>query len=172
MYSKIKNSLIIYSVLISFKTLASGFYLPDANLPNGYDQVRTFNGTTCQSSIAPDSYLETGMYGNQTDNDNWQNNYKGYYNKARDELGVYARVVIPITGPKARLNCKRLYDLEVKRLELELKKLKKELEIQDLESIIFSEETESLKPVKEDLAPAPYALAPITEGTYIFKPNP
>lgn len=170
MYSKRKVSLIIISVLASFNTLANGFYLPDANLPSGYDQVRTFNGTTCQSSISPDSYLETGMYGNQTDNDNWHNNYNGYYNKTRDELGVYARVVIPITGPKVRLNCQRLYDLEVKRLELELKKLEQELEVQNLESIIFAEETEKSQAVKR--APAPYALAPMTEGTYIFKPNP
>jgi hypothetical protein len=39
-------------------------------------------------------------------------------------LGVYARVVIPIGSQPDRVDCTRLYNLEIQRLELEIERLK------------------------------------------------
>jgi|TARA_R110002051_G_scaffold158850_1_gene230210 hypothetical protein len=42
-------------------------------------------------------------------------------------VGVYARIVIPLDKPKERVNCNTLYQLELIRKRLEVQKLKHEL---------------------------------------------
>jgi len=48
-------------------------------------------------------------------------------NKGKD-IGVYARIVIPIDKPKARINCDTLYQIELTQRRLEIQKLKDEIE--------------------------------------------
>jgi len=40
---------------------------------------------------------------------------------------VYARITIPLDGPKERVNCNTLYQLELKKKRLEIMKLEQEL---------------------------------------------
>ena len=47
-------------------------------------------------------------------------------NQSRN-VGVYARIVIPLDKPKERVNCNTLYQLELIRKRLEVQKLKHEL---------------------------------------------
>jgi hypothetical protein len=47
-------------------------------------------------------------------------------NQSRN-VGVYARIVIPLDKPKERINCNTLYQLELIRKRLEVQKLKHEL---------------------------------------------
>tara|TARA_R110000765_G_scaffold197583_1_gene303287 strand:+ start:117 stop:527 length:411 start_codon:yes stop_codon:yes gene_type:complete len=42
-------------------------------------------------------------------------------------VGIYARIVIPLDKPKQRINCNTLYQLSLSRLRLETQKLKNEL---------------------------------------------
>ena len=44
------------------------------------------------------------------------------------DVGVYARIVIPLDGPKERINCNTLYELELRKKRLEVLKLQQELE--------------------------------------------
>ena len=44
------------------------------------------------------------------------------------QIGVYARIIIPLDGPKERINCNTLYQLELQRRRLEVQKLKQEIE--------------------------------------------
>jgi hypothetical protein len=44
------------------------------------------------------------------------------------DVGVYARITIPIGAPKERLNCNILYQLELEKKRLEVIKLKQEVE--------------------------------------------
>ena len=48
-------------------------------------------------------------------------------NPSRD-VGVYARIVIPLDKPWGRINCNTLYKLELQQRRLEILKLQKELE--------------------------------------------
>ncbi len=48
-------------------------------------------------------------------------------NKGKD-IGVYARIVIPLDKPKARINCDTLYQIELTQRRLEIQKLKDEIE--------------------------------------------
>ena len=47
--------------------------------------------------------------------------------KGRD-IGVYARIVIPLDKPKARINCNDLYQIELTQCRLEIQKLRDEIE--------------------------------------------
>ena len=42
-------------------------------------------------------------------------------------VGIYARIVIPLDKPRQRINCNTLYQLSLSRLRLETQKLKNEL---------------------------------------------
>ncbi|BCG85921.1 hypothetical protein MesoLj113c_20310 [Mesorhizobium sp. 113-3-9] len=89
----------------------NGFNLPGVTLPQGQDEVHAADGTTCRSAVSGSgAYVDLGVIrgNNQTDNG----------------VATYGRVVIPIGRTPKRLDCSRLYELEVQRLQLELKLLK------------------------------------------------
>lgn len=46
----------------------------------------------------------------------------------RKDIGVYARIVIPLDGPEERINCNTLYQLELEKKQLEVMKLRREVE--------------------------------------------
>lgn len=88
----------------------SGFNLPGVTLPSGTDEIRAADGTTCRSSIVSNgAYMDLGVMGNP-DTDTVKANF-----------AAYGRIVIPLGEKPKRLDCNRLYNVEVARLELELK---------------------------------------------------
>lgn len=56
-------------------------------------------------------------------------------NQVVKDVGVYAKITIPIGAPKERLNCNILYELELEKKRLEVMKLKQE--IQNLKQLKF-----------------------------------
>ena len=51
----------------------------------------------------------------------------------KDEVGAYVQVVIPFGGGKReRLNCNRLYNIEIDRLKAQIEKLKAEASLGDI----------------------------------------
>ena len=90
----------------------TGFNLPGVAMPGGFDEVRAADGTTCRSSIASAGpYLDVGAVGNQSG---------GRF----DTGAVYGRVVVPLGRRGGRPDCRRLYELEVQRLEMEVRLLR------------------------------------------------
>jgi hypothetical protein len=89
----------------------TGFNLPGVTLPQGQDEVHAADGTTCRSAVSGSgAYLDLGVIrGN---------------NQSNNDVATYGRVVIPIGRTPKRVDCSRLYELEVERLQLELKLLK------------------------------------------------
>lgn len=88
----------------------SGFNLPGVTLPQGHDEVRAADGTTCRSAVSGSgAYLDVGVIGNPE-----QTNQEG-------SVSAYTRMVIPLGKKRGRIDCGKLYDLEVRRLEIELK---------------------------------------------------
>ncbi len=85
----------------------NGFSLPGVSLSQGTDEVRAADGTSCRSAVGgAGAYLDMGVIGKP--NTEVANN------------SYYGRVVVPLgRGPK-RLDCVKLYELEVERLKLEL----------------------------------------------------
>ena len=54
------------------------------------------------------------------------------------DVGVYARITIPIGAPKERINCNTLYQLELEKKRVEVFKLKQEIE--QLKALRFAAE--------------------------------
>jgi hypothetical protein len=52
-----------------------------------------------------------------------------------NDIGVYARITIPIGAPKERLNCNSLYQLELEKKRMEVFRLKQE--VQNLRNLQF-----------------------------------
>lgn len=78
------------------------------------DSIETAEGVRCKSSInngGPTLDLGVGHIRDEA----------SYDGGARETSAIaYARLVVPL-GPKPeRLNCKRLYDLEIARLKMQL----------------------------------------------------
>lgn len=104
-----------------------GLQLPNAGMAYGQDSIRA-GELDCKNSIGGSTQLEFGVTGVI---DNYQSPFGGGYDpmapQSRD-IGLYARIVIPLDGPKERINCNSLYELELRKKRLEVLKLQEELE--------------------------------------------
>ena len=85
-----------------------GFNLPTAPRATGQDIVRGAGGISCQSAVASGGpSLDMGVIGT---NDIFD----------RESTALYGRVTIPLGKRPKRVDCTRLYELEVSRLQMEL----------------------------------------------------
>lgn len=100
--------------------------LPGASQPYGQDSIRA-GDLDCKNAIGGSTNLEFGVTGII---DNYQSPFGGGANvgdSSRD-IGVYARIIIPLDGPKERINCNSLYELELRKKRLEVLRLQEELD--------------------------------------------
>lgn len=94
----------------------TGITLPGVVMPNGFDEVRAADGTICRSSMAGSGpYLDSGLLG-------------GGLNDSANTISAYGRIVVPLGKQPPRLDCDRLYRLELERLQLEVQLLKRGLD--------------------------------------------
>jgi hypothetical protein len=98
------------------------------------DRIRA-GDLDCSNAIGSSTNIEFGVVGIISNNDNPYNNPYGVTpdlvispegNQVKD-VGVYAKITIPIGAPKERINCNTLYKLELEKKRLEVQKLKAEL---------------------------------------------
>lgn len=102
-----------------------GLYLPQSPVgPGGEDSIETPEGTRCRQSINNNgAYADMGVVGNRVRRDNYG------AGSARLEDGdnyalAYARVTVPLGRKPKRIDCTRLYDMEITRLKREIEMLK------------------------------------------------
>lgn len=103
-----------------------GLQLPSVGSAYGQDSIRA-GDLDCKNSIGGSTQLELGVTGVI---DNYQSPFGSYSSSGSrsGDIGVYARIVIPLDGPRERINCNSLYELELRRKRLEVLKLQAELE--------------------------------------------
>jgi hypothetical protein len=114
--------------------------IPQSSQSHATDKIRAGN-VDCQNAIGSSTNLEFGVVGIIEQDDN------GYSpqiqmqddNEYRD-VGVYARINIPIGGPRERINCNTLYQLELTKKRLEVEKLQRE--VMQLRSLQFTDDVE------------------------------
>ena len=96
--------------------------------PTSYqsDSFRACN-LDCKNAIGGGTNLEFGVTGVLNNVGSPYDELSLSRNQSRD-VGVYARIVIPLDKPKERINCNTLYQLELQQRRLEIMKLQKELE--------------------------------------------
>ena len=88
--------------------------------PMNYQSDSFSTGSTrCSNAVGGGVNLEYGVTGVLSGLDT---------NSRGKDIGVYARIVIPLDKPKARINCDDLYQIELAQRRLEIQKLRDELE--------------------------------------------
>lgn len=95
--------------------------LPSTPGMYGQDSIRA-GDLDCKNSIGGSTNVEFGVTGIVSEPMD-----PGYGSRTKD-VGVFARIVIPLDGPKERINCNSLYELELRKKRLEVLKLQEELD--------------------------------------------
>ena len=127
-------------LLILFASVAiadsSSLNLQLPSVPGNYQSDKFRAGELdCSNAIGSATNLEFGVTGLIDKGDYDQ--MKNYINGGTD-VGVYARIMIPLgKRVKSRIDCNRLYDLELRKKQLEVMKLEREL--QQLRQLQFEE---------------------------------
>ena len=99
--------------------------LPSPPMNYQSDRFRAGN-LDCSNAVGGGVNLEFGVTG-------VVNNVGGTFNPSSfghqsKDVGLYARVVIPLDKPKSRINCDDLYQVELAQRRLEIQQLRNELE--------------------------------------------
>lgn len=100
----------------------------------GGDSVRARDGTTCTMGTHVGPTLDFGATASQNNNNTNSSappiiintgSQLSTSNLNGGDVGVYARIVVPLGNEPDRLDCTRLYNLEIERLQIEIENLKK-----------------------------------------------
>ena len=100
--------------------------LPSAPQAYGQDSIRS-GDLDCKNAIGGATNLEFGITGIIDNYESPFGNSNPTVDSSRD-IGVYARITIPLDKPKERINRNSLYQLELRKKRLEVLKLQQELE--------------------------------------------
>ena len=125
-----KKLLVVMALLTSSayaETSSLNLALPSSPSAYGQDSIRA-GDLDCKNAIGGATQLEFGVTGII---DNYQSPFgssSAQEIESTKDVGVYARIVIPLDGPKERINCNSLYELELRKKRIEVLKLQEELE--------------------------------------------
>lgn len=103
---------------VAAATLASAASAESLNLSAGSDRIRTSHGAECQTSLDTGKYFHIESFANK---DNMGN---------QTDFGVQVGVTFMLGMDKInsrRVDCNRMYDLQVQRDQLELIKMREEI---------------------------------------------
>ena len=103
------------------------FALPSPGTNSGTDSIRA-GDLDCKNSIGGSTNFELGLTGIISNAVTPLIGKHSELNPQTKDIGVYARIIIPLDAPNERINCNTLYQLELQRRRLEVQKLKQEIE--------------------------------------------
>jgi hypothetical protein len=95
--------------------------LPSSSLTYQSDSFRA-GELDCSMAIGGSTNLEVGVLGGVNNLGD-----SGLLPQTKD-IGLFARIVIPLNAPKSRIDCSQLYLLELQQRRLEIQQLQAELE--------------------------------------------
>lgn len=114
---------LIPSVVLGNSSLS--LQLPSAGSAYGQDSFRA-GDLDCKNAIGGATNFEFGMTG-IIDNATSPFSSSDPNNPTTKDIGLYARILIPLDAPKERINCNTLYKLELNKKRLEVLRLEEEL---------------------------------------------
>jgi len=124
----VKRLLIL--LLLATQTVADSnsmsFSLPSISSVSGSDSIRA-GDLDCKNAIGGSTNFEIGMTGVINNAVVPIIGKEGNDPQTKD-IGLYARLIIPLDAPNERINCNTLYQLELQRRRLEVERLKQEIE--------------------------------------------
>tara|TARA_R110001592_G_scaffold28798_1_gene105133 strand:+ start:258 stop:686 length:429 start_codon:yes stop_codon:yes gene_type:complete len=119
-------------MLMSTHTFANStslnLQLPSGGSSHGTDSIRA-GDLDCKNSIGGSTNFEVGLTGIVNNAVTPLIGKDDPLNPQTKQLGVYARIIIPLDAPRERINCNTLYQLELQRRRLEVEKLRQEIEL-------------------------------------------
>ena len=122
---------VLILLLLATQTVADSnsmsFSLPSISSVSGSDSIRA-GDLDCKNAIGGSTNFEVGMTGVINNAVVPIIGKKDNLNPETKDIGLYARIIIPLDGPKERINCNTLYQLELQRRRLEVERLKQEIE--------------------------------------------
>jgi hypothetical protein len=105
---------------------STGFYLPNATPSYGQDEFRASDGTSCRST------MEAGTFATGGNQSGGGSNYglPGYVsNPTQGNIGVYGRFTWSLDAKPNRMDCTKLYELEIEKKQLELELLRQQVQV-------------------------------------------
>jgi len=102
--------------------------LPSGGSSHGTDRIKA-GDLDCTNSIGGATNFEFGLTGIVNNAVAPLIGKKDPDNPQTKDLGIYARIIIPLDAPRERINCNTLYQLELQRRRLEVEKLRQEIEL-------------------------------------------
>ena len=102
------------------------FSMPSISSVSGSDSIRA-GDLDCKNAIGGSTNFEIGMTGVINNAVVPIIGKEGNDPQTKD-IGLYARLIIPLDAPNERINCNTLYQLELQRRRLEVERLKQEIE--------------------------------------------
>jgi hypothetical protein len=118
----------VFVFLVSSYAQAQSVNLALPQSPSSYQSDRFRIGDKdCSNAIGSSTNVEFGVVG-LLDQPGYDIVGQQSYNDYNRNVGVYARITIPLDGPEERINCNTLYQLALERERLEVQRLKAELE--------------------------------------------
>ena len=102
--------------------------LPGASSSNGTDSV-SMDQMKCANSISGGTLFEVGMTGVINNAIAPLIGKQDPNNPQSKDVGLYARIIIPLDGPAERINCNSLYQLMLQKQRLEMTKLRQEINL-------------------------------------------
>lgn len=123
--------LVIMPTVVVADSSSLNLALPSSPQTYGQDSFRA-GELDCKNAIGGSTQLEFGVTGII---DDYQSPFSSNSGDTSKDVGVYARITIPLDGPKERINCNTLYQIELQRKRLEILKLEAELKrLQNLQN--------------------------------------
>ncbi|MDB5593865.1 MAG: hypothetical protein JWM36_826 [Hyphomicrobiales bacterium] len=112
---------------------ATGFYLPSSSPSYGQDEFRSSDGTSCRTTMDGTKRMEVGTFasgGSQTANSGTNYGLPGYVaNPAQGNMGVYGKFSWSLDARPTRMDCNKLYELELEKKQIELELLKQQMRV-------------------------------------------
>lgn len=125
MYARLLSLVFFASSSVLADSSSLNLQLPSMGSNYGTDSIRS-GDMDCRNSIGGATNFELGVTG-IIDNAVSPFESEDPMNPQTKDIGMYARIIIPLDAPKERINCNTLYQLELQRKRLELQKLNEEI---------------------------------------------
>jgi hypothetical protein len=114
--------------VIANSSTSLNLQLPSSGSAFGTDSIKA-GDLDCSNSIGGATVFDVGLTGIVNNAVTPIIGKEDPNNPETKQLGVYARIVIPLDAPRERINCNTLYQLELQRRRLEVEKLRQEIEL-------------------------------------------
>jgi len=118
--------LLLLSSQVIANSSSMSFSMPSISSVSGSDSIRA-GDLDCKNAIGGSTNFEIGMTGVINNAVVPIIGKEGNDPQTKD-IGLYARLIIPLDAPNERINCNTLYQLELQRRRLEVERLKQEIE--------------------------------------------